>query len=408
MNVQSSRRKWNRVAILAHLVFIATSLCGLRADIELGVLQGTLDHAPALKEAGIGTVVLDLSWQRFEPKLDTRDAAYVAELRKTLSSFQQLGITVILDLGMQYPPNWLFALPDSRYRNQYGQRFEDHSPGMNVPNAVFNQQIRECQADYIESVFRELGKDFLAVRLGGGWYGELNYPPPAYAGKKNAYWAFDDIAQGTRRGLPPGIPVCPVPGWKPGDGDPVAAECFLEWYLNALQNYHDWQIRTVREFYPGSLMMLYPSWGIRPGQREAAVANALSDDTPAERNGEIQRGFDFERFIRGIRDDAVIVHTTWLDSDPAFGDDDSPHPEQWSPIHFLASLASRHEPALPISGENTGGGGDETMALCAARMARYHGRLFLWAFAGDLMDGHSPGPKALKAHFQSAASALSP
>ena len=57
--------------------------------------------------------------------------------------------------------------------------------------------------------------------------------------------------------------------------------------------------------------MMYPSWGIRPGQIDAAVADQLAGKTSAEVNGELPRGFDFARFIHGITDPDVIVYCTW-------------------------------------------------------------------------------------------------
>src|SRR5690606_18425367 len=124
----------------------------------------------------------------------------------------------------------------------------------------------------------------------------------SFAGKANCYWAFDPFAQGKKPGLPAGMTPCPVPGWKPGDASPdhASARAFIHWYLDSLKHYHDWQITTVRKHYAGPLMMLYPSWGIRPGQLDAAIAADLAGTTPAEKNGELQRGFDFARFIGGL------------------------------------------------------------------------------------------------------------
>jgi hypothetical protein len=56
----------------------------------------------------------------------------------------------------------------------------------------------------------------------------------------------------------------------------------------------------------------------------------LAGQTPPEKNGEIQRGFDFARFIGGTRDPRVGVHCTWLDADPSWSDETSPDPVRWS------------------------------------------------------------------------------
>lgn len=369
----------------------------LAARPVLGVLQPDPARAAELHAAGVTQVVLSVSWDRFEPAPGRTDPAYLDKLRTDLSAYRAAGLRIVLDLGVQYPPAWLLALPDARYLNQHGAAFIDPAPGMNVANSVFNSQIRAHQAAYLASLFRELGSDWAAVRLGGGWYGELNYPPAAFAGRANCYWAFDPLAQGQKPGLPDGLPPCPVPGWKPGEPSPdhTSARRFADWYLESLRHYHDWQIATARRHYSGPLHMLYPSWGLRPGQLEAAIANDLSGTTPPEKNGELQRGFDFARFIAGIRDPAVGVHCTWLDSNPDWSDDTSPDPVRWSPPKHLAHHARLHNPPLPVSAENTGGGGLPALALSARRIQELNITALYWAFAPSLFDGHPPELKDL-------------
>jgi hypothetical protein len=239
------------------------------------------------------------------------------------------------------------------------------------------------------------------VRLGGGWYNELNYPPATFRNQANCYWAFDALAQGIKPGLPAGMTACPVPGWKPGESSPdhASARRFLDWYVASLQNYHDWQITTVRQFYAGPLMMMYPSWGIRPGQTESAIAGDLAGHTSPEKNGEIQRGFDFARFIGGIRDPHVGIHCTWLDANPSWSDETSTDPVRWSPVRFLSSLARQHTPPLIVTGENTGGGGPEVLRLCAERALAFDLKSVFWAFSPDLFDGRPPELKDLRPAF---------
>lgn len=152
--------------------------------------------------------------------------------------------------------------------------------------------------------------------------------------------------------------------------------------------------------------MLYPSWGVLPGQLEAAIANDLVGSTPAERNGEISRGFDFARFIGGIRDPQVWVHCTWLDSNPEWSDDASADPARWSPVKYLASLARRHRPALTVSAENTGGGGEAALRLSARRIRQLDIPAMFWAFGPDLFDGRPPELADLGPAFSAPASHL--
>lgn len=392
-------------AILHLILTLGFAVSTLRAAPEpalLGILQPKPAYAQPLADAGLSLVVLGVSWERFEPSAGTTNPDYIRQLLSELATYRRAGLQVILDPGVQYPPAWLFDIPHSRYRNQYGDLFADRSSGMNVANSVFNAAVRKRYAFHLAALFRELGTGFFSVRLGGGWYGELNYPPATFANKANCYWAFDPIAQGTQPGLSAGMTACPVPDWKPGTTSPdhASARRFLDWYLASLQNYHDWQIKTVRQLYPGPLMMMYPSWGIRPGQLEPAVTGDLSGATSPEKNGEIQRGFDFARFIGGIKDPNVWVHCTWLDANPEWSDETSPDPARWSPVHYLSDLARRHQPALTVSAENTGGGGPEILRLCAERTRAYDLKTMFWAFAPDLFDGRPPELNDLQSAFR--------
>ena len=158
-----------------------------------------------------------------------------------------------------------------------------------------------------------------------------------------------------------------------------------------MQNFHDWQITTVRKHFSGRLCMMYPSWGIRPGWIEAAVKEGLSGRTSPEINGEIQRGYDFSRFISVIKDAGVIVYCTWIDAKTMPADADSKtNIASWSPIKFLSSLAQEHQPKLDVWGENTGPGTVEQFSITMQR-AKDCGLLGLvWAFDPQLHDG-APG-----------------
>lgn len=356
---------------------------------------GTLQHEPvrlaAMQAQGIGATVLEIGWNRWQPEPDRSDPAYIAEVRARLAALRKAGMQVTLDFGMQYPPAWVFDLPHSRYRNQYGVVFDDHAPGQNGVNAVFNAALRERQAAHAAAVFAALGHDFVLIRLGWGWYSELNYPRAAFAGRGNCYWAFDDLAQGRAPGLPPGIPPCPVPGWKPGEASPdhAAARRFAAWYLEALRDYHDWQISTVRALHPGRLAMLYPSWGLRPGQLDAAVARDL-DGSQVAQHGDLALGEDWQRLVAGISDPGVVVYSTWLDA--PFGDDRSSDPAQWCPMRWLATLAAPR--GLALAGESTGNNDVAALRRCFTRAEELHLLGFFWAFERELVDG-APGHATL-------------
>jgi hypothetical protein len=280
-----------------------------------------------------------------------------------------LGYLMQLDLGLQYPPAWMFNAPDGqpaqperRFANQFGQAFTTTASGKNTPNAVFSQAVRDDMAEYIAAVFARLGTDWHSVRTGGGKYGETNYPENGYtdaAGTHvNSYWAFDIAAQSGAR-LAGGVSVCPVPGWKPGDASPNGeASRFVEWYLDSITNYHAWQIGRVRASgFTGLVLALYGSSIVRPGDIAAAVAVNLNGASP--RWAEIAEGKDFRRMIHRDTDPGIVVHCTWVDAKNF--NDVSTNPANWTPVHFLRYCVDTHPLNTPAGafvlrmwGENTG------------------------------------------------------
>lgn len=354
----------------------------------VGILQNTPAHYADNYDAGARMGILSLHWNRFEPKEGRRDEAYLAEKHAELVALKKAGFRVMLDFGTQYPPAWIYNLPNSRFVNQYGDVYSG-GIGETGVNAVFNGSVREKVGSYLKAVLKEFGGEVEIVRLGLMRYGEIGYPHPSFKGHVNSYWAFDDIAQGKTQGLPAGLTACPVPGWKPGQvsEDNKDARLFADWTLAALQNYHDWQIEVVGAIYQGKMAMLYPSWGIRGNGLEAAVKGNLDGSTSPEKNGEIQRGFDFKRLIDGIDNPNVIVYGTWIDSNPAWSDDAAPNPKNPCPIHHLATLAKAHPLKLQVMGENTGGGGIAAMDLTFERMKQYGLKGLMWAFEADLYKG---------------------
>jgi len=374
------------VKLLSFFLVVLAALVARAEDSPrlFGVLQGTLDRAKQGAAAGWKVAVIPIAWDVFEPEDGKFDLAVARKVNEEAKAYRALGYRLQLDLGFQYPPSWIFRLPDSRFRNQFGVEHESKDPGRNVANAVFNRAVRDRMERYMEAVFRETGTDWDWVRLGGGFYGEVNYPLHRFGGKTNCYWAFDDLAQGKKEGRSTGLTACPVPGWKPGDADTAKARAFLDWYLGALQNYHDWQIQTVRRWYDGEICLLYGSWGIRPGWLDTAVATSLDGSSAVESAGEIATGYDWERLIGGIRDPKVIVYCTWLDAPRGDCDEESPDAARWSPAHWQASLAEKNPLHLKVWGENTGHGNSEALDLTFERIRRFGLMGVLWAFESDL------------------------
>ncbi len=382
--------------VVGLLLLCIVGCAGSSGEPIYGTIASRPGNAGAVYAAGLRAVTYEVYWDRLQPEPDRFDDGQFEQARRDLAAFREAGVQIVLSLGVQYPPGWAFDTPHSRYVNQYGEAFVAGEPGANGLNAVFSQPVRDLQAAYVARAFTELGDDFYAVRLGWGHYGELSFPSHQYGDRINTYWGFDDLALGKAEGLAVTLSPNPVPDWKPGEpsADHAAAHQFATWYLDAMTNYQNWQIATVREHFGGRIAVLYPSWGLRPGQLEVAIAKDLSGFTAAEQNGEIQRGHDFARHVAALpgdarRSDGIVVYTTWLDASPTFGDDTSSDPASWSPVHYLAQHAADHKPALEIWGENTGWGSVKAMQLCFDRVRTYGLTGLFWAFEEQLFDSAS-------------------
>ncbi len=330
-------------------------------------------------DAGVRAQVLRISWRDYFPAENQPSSTYVAQKRAEIATMRRAGFVIIVDLGLHDTPDWLHQnYTDSYYVNQYGERYSGAGTiDSGDANLIFNPTLRAVAASYISTTFTDLGTDFYAVRLGGGHWGELTYPSAKVAGSVNCYWAFDRNA----------LSSSPTPNWHPGKASLNGeAGRFLAWYLDTLTGFQDWQIDTIRQQYTGSLMILYPGWGIRPGQFDAAVAGNLGGLTSAEINGEVQTGTDYARQVSSLRDQGVILTTTWLDA--PFGDDNATDPALWRPVKYLAYLAAQHSFHPKLFGENTGQGNLIAMQYAASQMRQYGLLGMAWCREEELFSGN--------------------
>lgn len=342
-----------------------------------GVLGNDQSQLVAERAAGITTKVYVLSWRDLAPTETTLNMPLIRYQQAEMARIRQAGFRIVLGLGFTDAPAWVHAnYTDTYYINQFGDPYIANTADGGDANLIFNPNMRSLAFAYIQSVFANFGTDFAAVRLGGGHWGELTYPLHTIGGRTNLYWAYDHNA----------LASSPVPAWRPGQPSPNGeAATFANWYLDALAAYQNWQIATLRQSYGGPLMMLYPSWGMRPGQLGQAIVGNLGGTTSPEINGEMQRGYDFARLVSRINDPNVVVTTTWLDADATR--DTGANPDDWSTIEYLASLANAHPLHLAVAGENAGQGSAAVMRLAGDQMQRYGLVALLWSRESELLGG---------------------
>jgi hypothetical protein len=385
--VTTIRARRTRASLL--MVLIASCAMSMTAaaraaplgPVQWGLIGNRVDRTAEERAAGLSFKVVRLSWKDFEPAKGARSAGYIAAKQREIETLAAGGMRVVLDLGLHDTPQWLHSYANSYLVNQYGEHWTSATDGdlaidKSDANLIFNVKLRKRAAIYTLDALRIFGAQAMAVRIGGGRYNELGYPVAHTATHANTYWACDALAQAGS----------PVRGWKPGSPSPNGeAARFLEYYLGALEKFQRWQITTTRRAFAGPLIVLYPSWGIRPGQAQDAIAGNLAGRTSAEINGEVQRGHDVARFVGAISDPLVYPATTWLDA--PFGTDETPDMAGWRPVHYLAYLAA-HNPSRPrVWGENTGQANRGAVDFSAAQARRFGVDGVAWFREEELFSG---------------------
>jgi hypothetical protein len=338
-----------------------------------GVLQATPGRAGQESAAGVTVGELELNWGAYEPSPGVFNASYAQQQRSNLAGLRSAGLQVVLDVGLQYPPSWVFGLDgNTRFVNQYGDVWHG-GVSEDVANAVFDSNVRNAQAAYIAHVAADLGaNNFYAVRAGGLLQDELRYPPATYNGHANSYWAFDAAA----------LAHSPVPAWRPGQSGTSQASSFLNWYLQSLTDFQNWLIGTYRASFPAQwLQLLKPSWGLRPGDADAAINSLLNGSTPAASWGTLAMGLDWQRQVSSLTDLHVQLYGSWLER----GDDGSTA-NTMAPAHYLATLGAAR--GIRTAGENATPTDDATTMSTIVQRVKSWGLLgLMWLDEPTLFNG---------------------
>jgi hypothetical protein len=309
------------------------------------------DDYRLLASRGVDVVLVEMRWAEAEPAQGRWDEAYFGSVRRNIRLARSAGRGIVLNFGLHEAPDWLLAKPGARFVDQSGRVYR----GDGAANLVFAGGLRAYANRYVGRVFRELGRDFLAVRVGGLHLGELTYP---YEGRgSNSYWAFDPAASASRAKAGLGR-------YAPCSGDRRLAGRFLAWYVRQLVAFQNWQVRAVRRSYRGSIAVVYPGLGIQSGDLAKAAATNLCGGSSPEVNGEIQRGNDHRAEVLGLpRDRCLAVWGTYGDNA--------------GQVAELSGLATRR--GFAKVGENSGDSTDDAAMARSSENARRFGLdLFLW------------------------------
>ena len=334
-------------------------------------------------------VHLELSWGAYEPSDGAFSSGYAQDARQRLAAMRAAGMKVVLGLGLQYPPSWVFGYPDSGYVDQYGNR-------MNVANLTWNAALRSKVERYLARVDADLDlNSFWAVRIGSGGNVETLYPGAA---GRNAYWAYDGNAQARS----------PFPGWQPGqttwNGQPFTTaqvSQWYDWYLDALVDGVDWQIGAYKSLgYSGYLQVLLPGQGVRPNDYAGAIGRHLAAGTAGDT---MARGAVWDRVIARIADKRNVVAYVSSMADGSGGDDlcgsgdagvaaTSSAVYLWSATRWISYNANKY--GLAKMGENPGqrdtdNYGQTMLERAALQMQSCGFQGLMWAHDHNLYDGTS-------------------
>jgi hypothetical protein len=366
---------------------------GTSGNYLFGTLLTDSTRSSTEAASGIGVAHLEVGWDLYEPQDGVFNDTYIGQLRQRLATMRAAGLKVVLGAGLQYPPAWAYAYPDSRYVDQFGR-------SATMLNLTFNLTLRAKAEQYLGRIQQDLGLDnFWAIRVGSGGSVESFYPDMWDGVNANAYWGYDVNAQATS----------PLPGWKPGQttlngGAVTTAQVagWYDWYLGALVGGVNWQLDVYRGLgYQGNLQVLMPGVGTRPAEYTQAINGYLGgagDDLHT-----MGRGAVWYRLLAGIANKQNVVAYVSSMADGSGGDDlcastdsgvapTSSTVLSWSATRWISYLSDRY--GLAKMGENPGLADTSIYGLtmldhAATQMKACGFQGMMWAHDADLYSGTS-------------------
>lgn len=308
----------------------------------------TLAAKQACKAAGLTHHVVQAKWVDLQPTSagQALDATALAALNTQIADTINAGLRPVLEHAIQYPPAWALAAVEL-FKDQAANTWTSSTPGTQVRNWFWTANGQGFVADFITKVYAGLTAANVAaidrIRLGGGYFGELQYPHGNIA-SPFSYWAFG-AAQQTGTGIAASQKVCPLPGYTPFTGTDAQDVVWINWYLGGIAQ---WMLDLIAMHktagWTCDLMVLHPGFSVRQ--------NHLRSDSGFRDS--LSNGIDFTRMIGAYaHDPQVWPWSTWIDgTDPfAFTGHDSDQ-AAWKKLYSEAVVRGKH---TRMWGENTGG-----------------------------------------------------
>jgi hypothetical protein len=308
---------------------------------------GTLTAAQLtqLTAAGITRIVVQAFWVDLQPTgPGAIDAGGLAAFTTYFDRVIAAGLIPIVEHALHLPPDWVKTTVEP-FTDQNGTVLTGAATGADIRNWFATQTGRDAVHQFLTAFTAALGPARVAsvdrVKLGGGTYGELQYP------LGGSFWGFGPSMQ-TGTGLADDVTACPVPGYQPHSGDDGKDVAFVNWYLDVILAWELFLLQALKDAgWACPLHVMCPSDGIRADQNRA--------DDGWWTNAAF--GVDYTRVVGSIkRDPQVWVWSTWINGPPTVSppvvDTDQP---AWASLWAAAALRGK---TADIWGENTGGEGD--------------------------------------------------
>lgn len=348
-------------------------------SVELGTFDVVGEaQMRAWAAAGGTAVVVPVVWALAQPARDgevSLDSAGNSgqDVLKEIEQAHAAGLHVYLELDLQYPPAWVKESVPS-YVDQSGTVFTSEVPGQDVRDWVWSQVGREAVASFVSEAMRALAPALsavTAVRVGGGMYGEMQYPNDgSTVDGEPSFWGYDLPAQ-SGAGLAEGEQSTPLPGYVYGQGSAAQDASWASWYERSLGGFVHWYITLLRaDGWSGPVYVLEPSYGQRQNWSPRSFAYEQ----------QVAIGTDYAVQLDSYDTLAnVWPWSTWADdAEPYYHPGDLVESDMAAWRELLV-LAQQRGLAGHIMGENTGGGGTAAIERLTggAMRAGYRGIFYL-------------------------------